>query len=122
MNNRELFDADEAYLKKNLPHFDPEKHSWRILYGPTPCIPSEYLNEVGYGVCDRCGSLAQLAMRWYPLDGGHLAPRLEVFEDSFVLLGSPLHIDLIKLLAHLDNFTPVDFLFRLRGHGVDYRR
>lgn len=122
MNIRELFDADEAYLKKNLPCFDPEQHSWRILYGPAPRIPSEYLYEVGYGICDRSGSLAELAIRWYPLDGGRLAPRLEVFDDAFVLLGSPLHISLIESLADLDDFTPLDLMSRLMGHGVDFRR
>lgn len=122
MNIRKLFDAEEAYLKKNLPYFDPEKHGWRILYGPTPRIPNVYLYEVGYGVCGRSGSLAELAIRWYPLDGGILAPRLEVFDDSFVLLGSPLHIHLIKSLAELDDFTPADFMSKLMGHGVDFRR
>lgn len=122
MTIRELFDADEAYLKKNLPCFDPEQHSWRILYGPAPCIPNEYLYEVGYGVCDRSGTLAELAIRWYPLDGGQLAPRLEVFDDAFILLGSPLHISLIESLADLDNFTPLDFISKLMGYGMDFRR
>lgn len=119
---RELFDADEAYLKKNLPFFDPERHSWRILYGPTPRTPSEYLYEVGYGVYGRGGSLAELAVRWYPLDNDCLAPRLEVYGDSLVLLGSPLHMRLIESLEDPEDFTPEDFVSKLLGLGVDFRR
>lgn len=121
MSIRERFDADEVYLKKNLPGFDPEKHGWRILYGPMPRTLNEYIYEVGYGVCGRDGSLAELVMRWYPLDDGP-APRLEVYDDAFVLLGSPLHMHLIETLAGMDNFEPEDFISKLLSHGVDYRR
>lgn len=57
-------------------------------------------------------------MRWYPLGNGKTTPRLEVFHDAFVLLGSPLHKVLIEKLNGMGDFGPAEFIGKLQAGGV----
>lgn len=78
------------------------------------------MDQVNFGIFVRNdGCIAEAQMSWHRLQSYKESPRLEMFDDAFLLFDDPVFKNLFQYLSDKQDFTPQQFCEMLLSFGFE---